>query len=141
MIEEIRTHWKLWVLAKRPLFRLDWDPIDYQWTNPYTGNKFNFFQYSVQFGRHVLSDTRDVVPTESQYWNEQGITPQFLAKFWAILWARKQPHKRLVNDRRVGSSFDWLRASGRWPRPRGARGRRNGGWWLPSTKFAVHSQL
>ena len=28
MIEEIRTHWKLWVLAKRPLFILDWDPID-----------------------------------------------------------------------------------------------------------------
>ena len=43
MIEEIRTHWKLWVLAKISLFILDWDPIDYQWTDPYTGNKFNFF--------------------------------------------------------------------------------------------------
>ena len=95
MIEEIRTHWKLWVLAKRPVFRLDWDPIDYHWTDPYTGNKFNFFQYSVQLGRHVLSDTRDVVPAASQYWNQQGITPQFLAKFWAILWARKQQHKIL----------------------------------------------
>ena len=47
MIEEIRPHWNLWVLAKKPLFILDWDPIDYQWTNSYTGNKFNFFQYSV----------------------------------------------------------------------------------------------
>ena len=77
MIEEIRTHWKLW-LAKRPLFRLDWDPIDCQWTDPYTGNKFNFFQYSVQLGRHVLSDTHDVVPAASQYWNQQGITPNSL---------------------------------------------------------------
>ena len=81
MIEEIRTHWKLWVLAKISLFILDWGPIDYQWTDPYTGNKFNFFQYFVQLGRHVLSDTCDVVPTPSQYWNQQGITPQFLAKF------------------------------------------------------------
>ena len=47
MGKKTRTRWKLLVLAKRPLFILDWDPIDYQWTDPYTGNKFNFFQYSV----------------------------------------------------------------------------------------------
>ena len=46
-------------------------------------------------GSLELSDTRDVVPTASQYWNQQGITPQFLAKFWAILGARKQQHKIL----------------------------------------------
>ena len=46
-------------------------------------------------GSLELSDTRDVVPTASQYWNQQGITPQSLAKFWAILWARKQQHKIL----------------------------------------------
>ena len=85
MIEEIKTHWKLWVLAKKPVFRLEWDPIDYQWTDPFTGNKFNFFQYSVQLGRHVLSDTRDVLPVAFQYWNQQGITPQFLANFWSIM--------------------------------------------------------
>ena len=71
MIEEIRPHWKLWVLAKKPIFKLDWDPLDYQWADPYMGNKFNFFQYSVQLGRHVLSDTRDVLPTASQYWNHR----------------------------------------------------------------------
>ena len=74
------------MLAKRPPFILDWDPIDYQWTNPYPSNKFNFFQYFVQLGRRLVA---------SQYWNQQGITPQFLAKFWAILWARKQHHKIL----------------------------------------------
>ena len=89
MIEEIKTHWKLWVLAKEPVFRLEWDPMDYQWRYPFTGNKFNFFQYSVQLGRHVFSDTRDVIPAAFQYWNQQGITPQFFAIFWAVLWARK----------------------------------------------------
>ena len=34
--------------------------------------------------------------------------------------------ERLIIDRRVGSSFDWLRVSGRWPRSRGAIGRHNG---------------
>ena len=44
---------------------------------------------------HVLSDTRDVLPAAFQYWNQQGIAPQFLANFWVILWARKQPHQIL----------------------------------------------
>ena len=95
MIGEIKAHWKLWVLAKIPVFRLEWDPMDYQWTDPFTGNKFNFFQYSVQLGRHVLSDIRDVTPAAFQFWNQQGITPQFLANFWVVLWARKQPHQIL----------------------------------------------
>ena len=30
-------------------------------------------------------------------------------------------------ERRVGSTLDWLRATGRWPRLRGAIGRRNSG--------------
>ena len=42
-IEDIRSHWKLWVLAKQLLFRLDWDPI------------------------HVLSDRQDVLPIAFQY--------------------------------------------------------------------------
>ena len=33
-IEDIMTHWKLWVLAKNLVFILDQDPIDYQWKNP-----------------------------------------------------------------------------------------------------------
>ena len=37
-IEDIRSHWKLWVLAKQPLVKLDWDQVDYQWTNPFTSN-------------------------------------------------------------------------------------------------------
>ena len=48
----IRAHWNLWVLAKKPVFKLDWDPVDYQ------------------LGRHVLSDTRDMLPTAFQYWNQ-----------------------------------------------------------------------
>ena len=74
---------------------LDWHIVDYQWTNPFTGNNFNFFQYSVQLGRHVLSDSWDVLPTAIQYWSQWGITPKFLAKFKVNLWARKQSRKIL----------------------------------------------
>ena len=43
LIKDIISHWKLWVLAKQSLFKLDWDPIDYEWTDPLTGNNFKFF--------------------------------------------------------------------------------------------------
>ena len=29
MIEEIKTDWRLWVLAKKRVFILEWDPIEY----------------------------------------------------------------------------------------------------------------
>ena len=59
--------------------------------DPFTSNDLNFFQYSIQLGRRVLSDRRDVLPTAFQYYSEEGITPKFLTKFWVNLWARKQP--------------------------------------------------
>ena len=43
IIEGIRAHWKLWVLAKKSVFILVWDPIDYQWTNPFPSNTFYLF--------------------------------------------------------------------------------------------------
>ena len=69
-IEDIRSYWKLCILAKQPLFRLDWNPFDYQCTYPFTGNNFNFFQYSELLGRHVLSDRQDVFPITFRYWSQ-----------------------------------------------------------------------
>ena len=34
---------------------------------------------------------------------------------------------KIARECRVGSTIDWLRATGRWPRLRGAIGRRNSG--------------
>ena len=48
-IEDIRSHSKFWVLGKQPLFILAWDATDYQWTNPFTGNNFNFLKYSIEW--------------------------------------------------------------------------------------------
>ena len=84
-IEDIKSHWKLWVLGKQPLFKLAWDPTDYKWTDPFSGKSFNIFQYYVQLGRHVLLDRRDVLPFAFQYWTQHGITPKFLAKLWVNL--------------------------------------------------------
>ena len=46
-IEDLKSHRKFWVLAKKPLFKLDWNLIDYQLTYPFINDKFNFFQYVV----------------------------------------------------------------------------------------------
>ena len=27
-VEEIRSHWKLWVMGKQPLLRIAWNPAD-----------------------------------------------------------------------------------------------------------------
>ena len=51
LIEDIGSHWKLWVLGKQPLFRLAWDPTDYQWTYPFTGNNINFFPIFYTIGK------------------------------------------------------------------------------------------
>ena len=51
----------------------------------------------------MLPDTRDMLSAAFQYWNQQGITPQLLANFWVILWARKQPHQILHVMKVVGS--------------------------------------
>ena len=40
LIVDIRSSWKLWVLAKQPLFRLDWDLVYYWWSDPFIDNNF-----------------------------------------------------------------------------------------------------
>ena len=95
-IEDVKSHWKLWVYAKQPLFRLPWDPTDYSWANPFLGNEFNFFQYFVQLvSRYTLFNLGDVSRTTSQYWSQHCLTSKFLSKFWGKLWDRKQPHQNI----------------------------------------------
>ena len=59
-----------------------------------------FFNYSVKIGRHILVAQRRTTPRASQFWIHQGVTSEFLAKFWRTLWDRKQDMKINV--------FQWL---------------------------------
>ena len=77
------------MLGKPPLFRFAWDPTDYRWTDPFTGKNFDFFQYFVQLGIHVLLGRRDVLPPASQYQSQHSITLKFLVKLQINLWERK----------------------------------------------------
>ena len=82
LIEDIMSHWKLWVLATQSLFRLAWDPIDYQQTDPFIGNNFIFS--NILYNWENMScriNEMFFLPTAFQYWSQHGITMKFLAKF------------------------------------------------------------
>ena len=101
-LEAIKEHWKLRIFEKKPLTRLQWDPGEFWWKDPFdhSGKKCGFFQYSVKIGRHILTAQRRTTPGATQFWTQQGITIEFLSKFWVKLWARKQDMK--IN------AFHWL---------------------------------
>ena len=49
--------WCLWVWEARPLVRLQWDPREWQWRDPYSlpgSPAIPFFQYSARLGRHIF---------------------------------------------------------------------------------------
>ena len=101
-VEAVKEHWKLRVFEKKPLIRLQWDPGEFWWKDPFDRmeKRYGFFQYSVKMGRHILAAQRRTTPRASQFWNHQGITSEFLTKFWGTLWKRKQDMKINV--------FQWL---------------------------------
>ena len=59
-LDDIRTHWQLWVQEKRPLKDLRWDPADYVWKDASQNESKQrfFFQYTVKIGRHILERER-----------------------------------------------------------------------------------
>ena len=95
-LEKIEAHWKIWVQENRPLVRLQWDPGEYYWIDPFkqeSEGKIPFFQYTVKLGRHILAGSKVACPAASCFWEQNGISTCFLEKFWKRLWARNQPRK------------------------------------------------
>ena len=99
---QIDTDWRIWAYGARPLARLQWDPGEWTWHDPYEPDAPGspFFQYTVRVGRHILSARRSATPAAAEHWRLQGLTHEFLADFWTHLWASRQA-------RRV-STFQWL---------------------------------
>ena len=82
--DEIRTHCQLWVQEKKPLKDLRWDPADYVWKDTIQNESKQrfFFQYTVKIGRHILARERQREPVAATFWLSQGISKQFILKFW-----------------------------------------------------------
>lgn len=59
------VEWRLWAWESRPLARIQWDPGEWQWRDPFAAADrppVPFFQYSARLGRHILIAQRQVEP-------------------------------------------------------------------------------
>ena len=74
---------QLWAFGSKPLNALQWDPLEFVWkdllleitTNPCT---FQFFQYAVWLGYHILQAMKNVKPATKANWDLYGISDDFL---------------------------------------------------------------
>ena len=84
-----------------PLVRLQWDPGDYGWRDPYLPNKeFSFFQYTAKLGRHILMASKRNAISAQGYWRSQGLEQDFISAFWKKFWNVEQARKIMI--------FQWL---------------------------------
>ena len=79
-IQEIKSHQKLWLHCKQPLFKVMWDQVDHSWANPFSRSKFKIFQYFLQLGRHIVQ-FMGCFTNKIEYRSQHGLTPKFLSKF------------------------------------------------------------
>ena len=76
----------LWVWEARPLVRLQWDPGEWQWRDPYSppgSPAIPFFQYSARLGRHILQSRRPATPAAAEHWHRHGLFSEFLSSLLA----------------------------------------------------------
>ena len=95
--------WRLWAWDSRPLARLQWDPGEWHWRDPFApadSPPVPFFQYTVRLGRHILVADRQTRPAAAEHWRRQGLSQDFLSGFWRRLWGYEQSRRSVV--------FQWL---------------------------------
>ena len=68
-VDAVKEYWKLRVFEKKPLIRLQWDPGEFWWKDPFdrVKKRCSFFQYSVKIGRHILAAQRRTTLRASQF--------------------------------------------------------------------------
>jgi hypothetical protein len=90
--------------GNKPLVRLQWDPSEFMWTDPFKsleGPLTPFFKYIVKLGRRILAASQKQVTLVSvAFWRQQSISNNFLNQFWINLWSRNLPRKLIL--------FQWL---------------------------------
>ena len=63
-------NWRLWAWEQRPLARLQWDPGEWQWRDPFASldsPAIPFFQYTARLGRHILTGRRGAIPAAAEH--------------------------------------------------------------------------
>ena len=91
--------WRLWAWERRPLERLQWDPGEWQWRDPFASSgspDIPFFQYTARLGRHILTARQGATPAAAEHWRRQGLTTVFLTDFWMRLWESRQARRSVT---------------------------------------------
>lgn len=70
------AEWRLWAWESCPLARLQWDPGEWLWRDPFAAADFPFFQYSARLGRHILLAQRQAAPAAADW----RLTANFLSR-------------------------------------------------------------
>ena len=100
----VHPWWDLWVVGKKPLCELEWDPGEWKWlpTSDF-GEDVRpkpFFQYSVRLGREMLRRRIPHWPTTTTTWLTYNVDSTYMTTFWKWLWAMQIPKKIIL--------FRWL---------------------------------
>ena len=45
---------KLWLFDDKPLYDLEWDPLEVWWQTPRKNSLKKFFEYNTKLGRHII---------------------------------------------------------------------------------------
>ena len=88
--------WRLWVWERRPLARLQWDPGEWFWRDPFSSPDSPgtpFFQYTARLGRHIQTARIGGTPAAAEHWRRQGLSGEFLSDFWARLWSSQRARR------------------------------------------------
>ena len=81
--------WRLWAWEGHPTHRLQWDPGEWRWRDPFApprSPEIPFFQYTARLGRRILTARIRKRPAAAEYWQRQGLSESFLTRFWQRTW-------------------------------------------------------
>ena len=80
--EKFKLEWEVWVYMLCPIVRLQWDPGDYIWKDPFLPEKeFTFFQYNAKLRRRILMASRKDSILAEVFWKAQGLDEGFILSF------------------------------------------------------------
>ena len=84
---------KIWLYDNKPLYDLEWDPLEVWWQTPGTKNLKRFFEYNTKLGRRIIGSKTVGAGMIRNRWKDKGISDDDLKAFWRRLWALDMPEK------------------------------------------------
>ena len=65
---------KIWLFDNKPLYDLEWDPLEVWWQTPRTNNLKKFFEYNTKLGRRIIGSKMVGDVMIRNRWKDKGIS-------------------------------------------------------------------